>query len=164
MVADKGYHKAQTLAGLEGLELGIRTYVCEARHTTRRRWTDKPVAWREATIRNRRRLRRARSRALQRLRSEQVERSFAHVCVTGRMRRTWIRGLVEVGKRYRVQVAAFNLGVILRKLIGAGTPRGLRALVDVCLRCLCALAGHLHLRLARIEAGAQGHGLCLAAA
>src|SRR4029079_8481862 len=38
--------------------------------------------------------------------------------------RSWIRGMVEVGKRYLMQVAAHNLGVILRKLFGVGTPRG----------------------------------------
>lgn len=62
--------------------------------------------------------------ALQRTRSELVERTFAHVCETGRGRRSWIRGMLEVGKRYLMQVAAHNLGVILRKLFGVGTPRG----------------------------------------
>lgn len=52
-----------------------------------------------------------------------MERSFAHVCATGGARRTWIRGLVEVSKRYLVTVMAHNLGVILRKLIGVGKPR-----------------------------------------
>jgi hypothetical protein len=142
-VADKGYHKAETLAAIEEFGLGTRTYVCEARHAKPRRWEDKPSAWREATVRNRRRLRSGRNRALQRLRSERVERTFAHVCETGGMRRTWIRGLVEVGKRYAVQVAAFNLGVILRKLVGAGTPRGLAALrwaLRVLWECLVAAA------------------------
>jgi hypothetical protein len=32
--------------------------------------------------------------------------------------------MVEVGKRYLMQVAAHNLGVILRKLFGVGTSRG----------------------------------------
>mgnify|MGYP001350208629 CR=1 FL=1 len=40
-------------------------------------------------------------------------------------RRSWIRGITEVAKRYLMQVAAHNLGVILRKLLGVGTPRGL---------------------------------------
>lgn len=37
---------------------------------------------------------------------------------------SWIRGIVEVSKRYLMQVAVHNLGIILRKLLGVGTPRG----------------------------------------
>jgi transposase len=45
---------------------------------------------------NRRRVRAAHSKALQRKRSELAERGFAHVCETGRGRRSWIRGIAEV--------------------------------------------------------------------
>ena len=57
------------------------------------------------------------------LRSERVERSFAHVCDTGGARRTWLRGFINVTKRYLVQVAAHNLAVVLRALFGVGKPR-----------------------------------------
>jgi hypothetical protein len=40
-----------------------------------------------------------------------------------RSRRTWIRGQLEVGKRYLDAVMAHNPGVILRKQIGVGEPR-----------------------------------------
>jgi hypothetical protein len=55
-----------------------------------------------------------------------VERSFAHVCETGGTRRCWPHGLLKVSKRYLLQVAARNLGLIMRKLFGMGTPRGLQ--------------------------------------
>jgi hypothetical protein len=55
-----------------------------------------------------------------------VERSFAHVCETGGGRRTWLRGLTDVTKRYVVQVAAHNLGLLMRKLFGVGKPRTLQ--------------------------------------
>jgi hypothetical protein len=55
-----------------------------------------------------------------------TERSFAHVCETGGARRCWLRGLAKVAKRYLLQVAARNLGQIMRKLFGMGTPRGLQ--------------------------------------
>jgi hypothetical protein len=55
-----------------------------------------------------------------------VERSFAHVCETGGGRRTWLRGLENVTKRYVVQVAAHNLGLLMRKLFGVGKPRRLQ--------------------------------------
>ena len=79
---------------------------------------------------NRRRVQGARSKRLQRLRSERVERSFAHVCETGGARRCWLHGLVKVAKRYLLQAAARNLGLILRKLFGMGTPRGLQKAGD----------------------------------
>src|SRR6516165_11847549 len=83
-------------------------------------------SWRRVTAANRRRVRGTRSKRLQRLRSELVERSFAHVCETGGGRRTWLRGLVKVTKRYVVQVAAHNLGLLMRKLLGIGKPRRLQ--------------------------------------
>lgn len=122
--ADKGYHKAQTLADCATVK--VRTYIPEGQRPQRRVWTDKPRAWERAYRANRRRCRGARGRRLQRRRSEYVERTFAHVCETGGARRSWLRGLEEVGKRYVVQVAAHNLGNILRRLCGRGTPRSLQ--------------------------------------
>ena len=74
---------------------------------------------------------RAKGKRLGRLRSERVERSFAHVCDSGGMRRSWLRGLIDVTKRYLIAAAAHNLGRILRTLFGVGKPKtlqGLRAL------------------------------------
>ena len=68
----------------------------------------------------------ARGKRLQRLRSERVERSFAHVGETGGARRCWLTGLAKVAKRYLLQATARNLGLILRKLFGMGAPRGLQ--------------------------------------
>jgi transposase len=125
LVADKGYHKAETLA--ECAALGLRTYIPERRPKGRRRWQDKPATWRAAVDANRRRWRGTRSKRLQRLRSEYVERSFAHVCETGGLRRSHLRGREKVAKRYLMQVAARNLGVLMRKLFGVGAPRSGRA-------------------------------------
>jgi transposase len=136
IVADKGYHKTETLVWLG--EHDIRTYVPKHRDKRKRRWDDKPEGWREAVYENSRRVGREKGKALQRRRAEVVERSFAHLCATGGARRTWIRGLAEVGKRYLVSVMAHNLGVILRTLIGVGKPRewaSMRALL-ASLRCI----------------------------
>jgi transposase len=121
-VADKGYHKAETLADCKDLE--VRTYIPEPKRP-QRNWDDKPECWRKATEANARRVKGNRSKRLQKLRSEYVERSFAHVCETGGGRRTWLRGLEKVTKRYLVQVAAHNLGLLMRKLFGVGKPRTL---------------------------------------
>jgi hypothetical protein len=39
------------------------------------------------------------------------------------MRRTWLRGREKLHKRYLVHVAGHNLGILMRLLIGVGTPR-----------------------------------------
>jgi transposase len=122
-VADKGYHKAKTLA--ECQQCNTRTYIPEAKGKDYN-WQDKPEAWRRAVQGNRRRVKGARSKRLQRRRGELVERSFAHGCETGGGRRTWRRGREDVTKRYVVQVAGYNLGVLLRKLFGVGKPKALQ--------------------------------------
>jgi transposase len=122
VVADKGYHKAQTLADCDTGQ--TRTYIPEPRG--RHYKADGNRARRQAVNANRRRVKGARSKRLQKRRSEYVERSFAHVCETGGARRTWLRGLPDVTKRYVVQVAAHNLAVLVRKLFGIGKPRTLQ--------------------------------------
>jgi transposase len=140
VAADKGYHAARALELAEAL--GLRTYIPEPKRKHKSRWTGKPEAFRVAVLNNRRRTRRDKSRKLQRLRSERVERSFAHVCDSGGARRSRLRGLTEVTKRYRIAVAAHNLGRVLRKLFGIGKPRGMQggfgpsALVQLAIRAV----------------------------
>jgi transposase len=124
VAADKGYHAARAIELADALSL--RTYIPEPKRARRSRWADKPEAYRIAVLNNRCRTRRDKSRRLQRLRSERVERSFAHVCDSGGARRSWLRGLADVTKRYLIAVAAHNLGRVLRKLVGIGKPRGLQ--------------------------------------
>ena len=125
VVADKGYHAAETLALLNDT-LGVLTYIPEPKRKRPWKWSERPAAERRAVTANHRRVRGARSKKLQRRRSELVERSFAHVCETGGARRCWLHGTLKVSKRYLLQVAARNLGLIMRKLFGMGTPRGLQ--------------------------------------
>ena len=126
VAADKGYHAAATLALADTLNL--RAYIPEPKRKHDSRWTDKPEAHRTAVVNNRRRTGREKSRKLQRLRSERVERSFAHTCETGGGRRSWLRGIADVTKRYLMTAAAHNLGRVLRKLFGVGKPRALQGL------------------------------------
>jgi transposase len=122
-VADKGYHKAETLADCENCN--TRTYIPEPKGREYK-GDDHPPDQKRAVKANRRRIKGARSKRLQKRRSEVVERSFAHVCETGGARRTWLRGLEDVTKRYALQVAAHNLGLLMRKLFGVGKPRTLQ--------------------------------------
>ena len=103
-----------------------RTYIPEPTLKHARVWTDKPPEQKQAVVANRRRTRGSRGRKLQRLRSERVERTFAHVCETGGARRTWLTGIENVRKRYLMSAAAHNLGVLMRSLFRMGTPRGLQ--------------------------------------
>ncbi len=125
VVADKGYHSAEQLELMQGL--GFRTYVPEPRRPGKSRWTDKPPEQKHAVLANRRRTKTEKNKRLQRLRSERVERSFAHVCETGGARRTWLRGIEKVRKRFLIAAMTRNLGLVMRKLFGFGTARGLQA-------------------------------------
>ena len=122
VVADKGYHSNQVLVDLGALDL--RTYIAEP-NRGRRDWKKKTVA-RDAVYANRRRIRGARGLALQRRRSEHLERPNAHLYETGGLRRTHVRGHANILKRLLIQTSAFNLGLLMRTLIGVGTPRGLQ--------------------------------------
>jgi transposase len=124
VAADKGFHADATLELAD--DLAFRTYIPEPKRKDDRVWTNKPDSYRRAVINNRRRMARAKGKRLQRLRSERVERSFAHICDTGGARRSWLRGLEDVTKRYRLAAAAHNLGRIMRMLFGVGKPRVLQ--------------------------------------
>jgi transposase len=129
VLGDKGYHKAETLAVLREV-FAVRTYIPEPKRTKRRRWTDKDPGQQDAVYANRRRTKSLHGRALARLRSEFAERSFAHTCETGGARRTWLRGLTNVAKRWWITIGAHNLGAVMRALFGIGTPRGLQGAVS----------------------------------
>ena len=92
---------------------------------------------RVAVYANRTRLGSRAGRQAMRRRAEIVERSFAHNLDRGGMRRTWLRGRENVHKRYLAHVAGHNLGILMRLLIGAGTPReaAARALAYLCFVC-----------------------------
>lgn len=134
-VLDKGYHSGAVLLDLA--ERGIRSYVPEPERG-RRHWTGKREE-QGAVYANRRRVRGARSKRLQKLRGELCERSFAHFYETGALRRLWLRGTDNVLKRVLVQAAAFNIGLLLRKLSGWGKPRTVRRRVTACFRALRGL-------------------------
>jgi transposase len=119
-VLDKGYHDNELLAGLAAR--GVRTYIPERRQKSRR-WTDKPADYEAAFRANHRRVCSRKGRQLNRWRSERCERTFAHVCETGGGRRSWVRGQTNVSKLHTLKCAAYNLGLLLRKVWGCCKPR-----------------------------------------
>jgi transposase len=157
-VADKGYHATDTIELAEAAS--VRTYIPERKSKGERNWKDVPEEKRRAVLNNRRRVRGARSKRLQRLRSELVERSFAHVCNTGGARRTWLHGIEKVQKRYLIAAVARNLGLVMRNLFGIGTPRGLQAEGGVVfLACFAWIHAHGLLRRWLGVPGSTGVGI-----
>jgi transposase len=120
LVADKGYHSRAVLKDLNGG--AWKTRIAEPKQPGFSRWHGDDKA-RAAVYANRTRLGSGLGKQAMRRRAEIVERSFAHNLDRGGMRRTWLRGCDNVHKRYLVHVAGHNLGILMRLLIGAGTPR-----------------------------------------
>lgn len=135
LIADKGYHANAVLESFQAL--GIRSYVSEPKRG-RRNWKGKPAA-RRATYANRRRMKRAKGKKLQRRRGEILERCFAHCYGSVGMRRTHLRRHRNIQKRGLIHVAGFNLSLAMRKLCGAGTPRGLQERLAAVSAALCRL-------------------------
>ena len=121
-VLDKGYHSSEVLISLH--QQGIRSYIPEP-DRGQRNWDGKQLE-RDRVYANRRRTRGERGKALQRRRSELVERSFAHMYETGGMRRTHLRGHDNILKRLMFHAVAFNVALLVRKHHGIGKPRTLQ--------------------------------------
>jgi len=148
IVADKGYHSTDRVSDWEGI--GLRTYISEPKRG-RRRWHGQ-TALRDAVYGNRRRIRGTRGRQLLRRRGEYVERPNAHLYETGALRRTHLRGHTNILKRVLIHTGGFNLGLIMRQLIGVGTPRGLQGRVAAVLATLLVLVAAARRRVAAITA------------
>ena len=124
LVADKGYHSREGLKDLE--DSAWKSRIAEKKQPGVSRWHGDKDA-RRAVYNNRARLRSGVAKEAFKLRAELVERSFALTLDRGGMRRAWLRGCQNLKKRYLVHVAGYNLGLIMRLLLGAGTPRELLA-------------------------------------
>jgi transposase len=131
VVADKGYHSGAALKELH-VE-GMRSYIPEPQRK-RRKWCGKRVEQKRVYA-NRRRVRGDRSKRLQKLRTELTERTFAHMYETGGMRRLYLKGRENVLKRLLVHGAGFNLGLVMRQMLGVGKPRQMQDLA----RCFSAI-------------------------
>lgn len=143
IIADKGYHSNQMMVDLAAV--GVRSYVAEP-DRGRRNWSKAPDA-QAAVYANRRRIRGQRGRRLMRQRGERIERSFAHLYDTGGMRRTHLRGHTNILKRLLIHAGGFNLGLVMRHLIGIGTPRGLQGRVAAALTLVLVLIRAVQWRL-----------------
>src|SRR6266536_6605025 len=122
VVADKGYHSNDTILAVQQAE--ARSYMPEPTRPGRR-WAGKADEQR-AVYANRRRIHGNYGKRLLKKRGALIERSFAHCYDTGGMRRVFLRGRENALKRQLIHVGAFNLSLVFRQTLGAGTPRELR--------------------------------------
>jgi transposase len=120
IVGDKGYHSSDTCSLRR---MGFRTYFSEPERGERN-WQGQEEG-RYFVYGNRRRIRGVRGKRLRKLRGEHCERNFAHLCDTGGQRRTFLRGLENVGKKALIGAMGFNMGLLLRKVFGIRKPRQL---------------------------------------
>jgi transposase len=127
VVTDKGYHSRAVVSALT--EWGVRTY-CSEPNRGRQRWRDQERE-QQAVYANRRRIHGARGLRLLRQRGEKLERWNQHLYDRGGMRRLHLRGRENILKRLVVHSGAANLGLLMRKLFGKGTPRGLAGRMQV---------------------------------
>jgi transposase len=123
LVTDKGYHSSAVVRWIKSYK--VRGYIPEKKPKGRRDWQGQR-AEQQAVYQNRRRVRGEYSKSLLQRRGEWIERSFEHCYERGGMRRCHLRGRENILKRQLVHVGAFNLSLILRELLGAGTPRELK--------------------------------------
>ena len=125
IVADKGYHSTEVLQTLSN-DYHLQPCISEP-DRGRRKWENREDE-KKLVYDNRKKIKSAVGKALHRKRGELVERSFAHCYETGGLRRTHLRGHEEIHKRTLIHAAACNLGLLARKLCGAGTPKQYKAL------------------------------------
>src|SRR6266404_5870658 len=135
VVADKGYHSGAVVQDLHAVD--CRSYIPEP-DRGRRNWEGKQDEQKQVYA-NRRRVQGARSKRLQRTRSELTERSMAHMYETGGMRRVHLKGRDNILKRLLVHAGGFNLALIMRKLVGVGKPRRLQGACACIFACLSLL-------------------------
>jgi len=127
VVKDKGYHSDGVLEELDAR--GMTSYVCVPR-SVKRDWTGKEIEQARYEV-NRMRVESERGKELSRKRGEISERGFAHLCDVGGTRRTWLRGVVDNLKKALGAACGFNLGLLIRRALGAGKPKELAKLLGL---------------------------------
>ncbi len=136
VVTDKGYHSRQVVTDLN--DVGVRTY-CSEPQRGQQQWGGQQQQQQQAVYANRRRIRGERGKRLLRQRGEKLERWHEHLYDRGGMRRVHLRGRENILKRLVIHVGAANLGLLMRKLVGVGTPKALQGRLPVAVSALTAV-------------------------
>lgn len=120
LTADKGYFAIEEIAQIQ--EFDIRTVIGDA-HATRRRKVALNAPLRNALHRAACAVKSQSGKALLSKRGMHLERSFEHVLDEGGLRRATLKGTENLTKRHKIAAACFNLSLLMRTLLGVGTPK-----------------------------------------
>ena len=120
LTADKGYFAIEEIAQIQEFE--IRTVIGDA-NAARRRKEALAAPLRKALHRAACAVKSQSGRALLRKRGMHLERSFEHVLDEGGLRRATLQGTENLTKRHKIAAACFNLSLLMRTLLGVGTPK-----------------------------------------
>jgi transposase len=118
-VTDKGYYKVDELTALQGY--GIKTVISDP--IENRRIDKLPVEQQRAVRAAKQSVTAQYGKELLKRRGMYLERSFEHALDCGGARGTTLRGTENIRKRYLIQTACVNLSLLMRTLIGIGTPK-----------------------------------------
>ena len=156
LTSDKGYYKVAELASLQ--RYGIRTVISDPIDNRR---VEKLSNEERAAVRSAKRSATATyGKELLRRRGQHVERSFEHVLDEGGARRTTLRGRENITKRYLVQAMSYNLSLLMRTLVGIGTPK--QALAKACSAIEGSASAVVWLLLVLVSAHRQRRSFSLA--
>ena len=139
VVGDKGYHSNQSLVDLEAV--GVRSYISEP-DRGRRNWKKNPEARDAGLSQSSAHSRRARPTAAAAARRT----PGTALCASLRDGRDAARAPArahEHSETLLIHAGGFNLGLLMRQLIGVGTPRGLQGRLIAVVAALLALIGSL---------------------
>lgn len=140
VVADMGYFKLDELSQLQDLE--FETIVRDP--LSNRRLDKLTESGRAALDSAHAAVASEGGKALLKRRGELVERPFEHVLDCGAARRTTLRDRANIRKRYLIQAACANISLLMRHLIGFGTPKqalaGSRAAIEAVLTTIFGLS------------------------
>ncbi|MCX8097892.1 MAG: transposase [Casimicrobiaceae bacterium] len=150
LCADEGYFAVEPIAQLQAC--GVRTVIADpqARRRSLSRASDEQ---RSALRRASRAVRSKSGKALLRSRGEHLERGFCHVLDHGGQRRATLRGCEKLTKRHLCGAMSYNLSLLMRPLIGVGTPKQALAGARKALRLLIAWLRRALLILASVSDG-----------
>lgn len=117
--ADKGYYALPEMETLQAE--GIRTVISDP---VLNRKLENLSPTETLTLRKAKRSTGSKSgKELLRKRGMHIERTFAHILDAGGARRTTLRGLINLNKRFKIAAAIYNLSQLMRKVLGVGTPK-----------------------------------------
>jgi transposase len=119
-IADCGYYSVKDVSVLQ--RLGVETIIPDPMEGKRR--LDKlQINEREFIENAKEQTKSEKGKQLLRSRGMHLERAFCHILDHGGLRRTTLRGRINVEKRYIIGAFAFNLSLLMRTIFGIGTPK-----------------------------------------